>query len=232
MAGERREVPSRDDVEAPETPKNNDDTLTTKFRRFVTSLPGFLTGLAAVITATATIVGVLAHGSHPTPNRVSASSAPAAPSSVNASSANANASTPPPASASNASASGAKLEWTGSLLITNDGTDLTSVPPVSDAKNDTTGIAVVYSVGNGIAPLWGTQLAVWKGNSMPTPQQCISLDTSQSSGGDVLVAVGSTVCALIANGPAGPLAIIHITGIDESNITTETQTSLYTLSGS
>jgi len=219
MAGERGEVPSRDDVEARETPKNDDDALTTKFRRFMTSLPGLLTGLAAVITATATIVGVLAHGSNPAPNPISTRSAPAAPSSVNASSAN-------------ASASGAKLEWTGSLLITNDGTDLTSVPPVSDAKNDTTGLAVVYSEGNGIAPLWGTQLAVWSGNSMPTPQQCVSLDTSQSSGADVPVAVGSMVCALIANGPSGPLAIIHVTGINESNLTIETQTSLYTLSGS
>jgi hypothetical protein len=219
MAGERREVPSRDDVEARETPKNNADTLTAKFRRFVTSLPGFLTGLAAIITATGTIVGLLAHGSNPTPNRVSTSSAPAALSSVNASSAN-------------ASASSAKLEWTGSLLITGDGTDLVSVPPISDAKNDTAGVAVVYSQGNGIAPLWGTQLAVWNRNSMPTPQQCVTLDTTQSSGEDVPVAVGSTVCALIANGSAGPLAIIHVTGIDESNLSTETQTSLYTLSGS
>jgi hypothetical protein len=219
MAGERREVPSRDDVEARETPKNDDDTLRKKFRRFMTSLPGFATGVAAVVTAIATIVSVLTHGSNSTPNPVPTSSAPAAPSNITTSGAN-------------VSASGAKLEWAGSLVITGYGTDLVSVPPVADAQNDTNGLAVLYSTGNGIAPLWGTQLAVWNGNSTPTPQQCASLDTSQSSGGNVPVAVGSTICALVANGPTGPLAIIHVTGIDEGNITIETQTSLYTLSAS
>jgi hypothetical protein len=82
----------------------------------------------------------------------------------------------------------------------------------------------VGAEGNSIAPTQGTQLALWTGNSMPTPQQCVSMDKTQSSGGQVQVSVGSVVCALTSN---GPLAIIRVTGIDQNSApaTIETQTT-------
>jgi hypothetical protein len=228
MATEPREVHSRDGTEGAESPEKHDEALKTKFRRFMTSLPGVLTGVATVITATATIIGVLTHNSNLTLSKASTSSPPPPTGSISGSGANANAPSPPPASASNPSGPGAKLVWSGSLLFAGDGTAL--------PDNTSGGTAIAYPQGNAFAPLWGTEIAVWDGNSMPTPQQCASWAATQSPGASVSVPVtkGSWVCALVDNPPFGPLAIIHVTGIDQGSdeLDIETQTSVYTLSGS
>jgi hypothetical protein len=241
MAAEPRAMPPRDDIEAHETPtKKAREAPTKKVRRFITSLPGFLAGLATVITATATIIGILTHGSKLAHNTVSAGPPPVTPGSIKLPTVSASVSSSPQVSeasassspqVSNMSASGAKLQWSGSLVITNDGTDLTSVPPVSDVDGPTQNNgASVYSEGDGIGQSQGTQLLVWAGNSVPTPEQCLSTMTTQASGAwSVQVTYGSVVCAQTYN---GTLAIIRVTGFDQSNYAIETRTSLYTPSGS
>jgi hypothetical protein len=112
------------------------------------------------------------------------------------------------------------------LLITNNGTSLSTVPPgnFQDLVGD------VYSGGSSIYPFAGTTLLLWTGNGQPTAQQCQYLATNQGTPEQgVNVVSGSVVCAVMAE---GPIAIMDVVSLNMANSTTETRTTVWDLPGS
>lgn len=191
-------------------------------KRFFTSLPGVMTGLATVLTAGATIVGVLFHSGSSGAAAPTPTSTGSAPASVPAS---APASAPPATATATEAApdpsvsDGMRLLWgPGALQVTNDGTDISDVPPRSAKGLD------LYDDGSGFGPMSGTQLAVWHGAAAPTARQCLDYVGTQSSGADVQTPPGTTVCALTSG---GELAVIHVLSLDANGFAAETQTSIW-----
>src|SRR6266702_2904978 len=111
----------------------------------MTSAAGIVTALATIVTAIATISGVLYHGKSkvqtPTPVFTKATAGARTATSF-----------PQPNSAN------ARIQWgPGNLLITNDGTSLTSVPP----GNYQNVVGDIYGGDSSIAPFAGTTLVLW-----------------------------------------------------------------------
>jgi hypothetical protein len=183
-----------------------------RFRDFVTSTAGIATGIATIVTAAATIAGVVSHLDQPRQEPVATPPARTT-------------AAPSPATSSS-SVSPARVQWgPGSLLLTNNGTDLSSVPP----GNQTSTVGDVY-VSGGISPFAGTVLVLWTRQSQPTAQQCKNLATTQGEPGQAVnVVPGSVVCAITAE---GPVAIIRVESIDQGALTIETRTTVWDLPGS
>lgn len=183
-----------------------------KLRDFVTSTAGLMTGLATIVTAAATIAGVLLDGNSSEP----AIHHPATPTAAITTGTR----IPPSASAA------ARIQWgPGDLLITNDGTSLSSVPP----GNNEAVVGDIYTGGPGFYPFSGTTLVLWTANGPPTAQQCQYLGTTQGDPGQgVNVVPGSVVCAVTSE---GPIAIMHVISIDLANSTVETMTTVWDLPG-
>jgi hypothetical protein len=111
------------------------------------------------------------------------------------------------------------------LLITNNGTSLTNVPPgnYQDIVGD------IYSGGSGISP-FDANLVLWTSNGQPTAQQCQYLSTTQGDPGQsVNVVPGSVVCAMMTG---GIVAIIKIISINSADSTIETRTTVWDLPSS
>lgn len=182
-----------------------------RVRRFLTSLPGALTGVATVVTAVATIVGILfPHHSARSAKAPAARPAPGQSATDTASAAT---------SAAGDVTQGFRRLWGPSLLtVTNDGTDLTEIPPRSTGGLD------LYDDGSGFAPMSGTRLVRWTGSSAPTPEQCLEAVRSQATGGEVQAPVGAEVCALTSG---GELAIIHVLSLDTASASARTEASIW-----
>lgn len=185
-----------------------------KLRDFVTSTAGLITGLATIVTAAATIIGVLWHGSgqsSPTPTTTPTQRT----------------ATIPTQGTTMPSPEEARIQWgSGSLLLTNDGTSLATVPP----GNNQQVVGDVYVGGYGIYPFAGTILAIWTNSGQPTAQQCWNLTTTQGNPGQgVNVVPGSVVCAATSE---GPIAIINVTSVNTAASTIETRTTVWDLPGS
>ncbi len=189
-------------------------TWAQRIRRFFTTLPGFMTGLAAVVTATATIVATLSGGGSGGNGGGSASS-----------SGSGSSGTPTSATSTGMTAAGPRIQWgPGAMLITNNGTDLGSIPP-----NDDAGPGDVFDGGglSGVGP--STKLALWPNTGTPTPQQCLTLDQTQSVTGGVSVHPGSVVCVETSG---GLIAIISVTAVDDGNLIIHTETTVWIMPGS
>ena len=191
-------------------------TRAQRIRRFFTTLPGFMTGLAAVVTATATIVAAL-HGS----GGGTGSGAGGRGESAGAPSSGSGDAT----ATTGAQSAAPRIQWgPGAMLITNNGTDLGSVPPNDDARP---GDVFDGDRLAGVGP--STRLALWPNTGSPTPQQCLSLDQTQATTGGVSVHPGSIVCVETAS---GLIAIIHITAVDDTNLIFHTETTVWIMPGS
>jgi hypothetical protein len=189
--------------------------------KFFTGVPGFMAGLATVVTATAAITTVLIHsdssatGSPPNASPgARAATDPAAPTSLS-----------PSASTADNSSSSTRLWGPAALVLTNDGTDLHSIPPISDALN---GSPDVYDGGSGLAPMNQSILVVWTGSSSPTPQECLDLIRTQAIGASVSVTTGTTVCIETSE---NTLAVVRVTepDFDGSDYDMMTQTTIYAI---
>ena len=110
--------------------------------------------------------------------------------------------------------------------MTFGGTDIHSVPPISDAGNG--GSPDISDDGSHTYPENQSQLTVWTGSSNPTAQQCLYLIRTQGSGSNVPVTIGTTVCALTSE---NTLAIIHVTAVDPDDISypMSTLTTIYAI---
>jgi len=200
---------------SPNQKKTKDENSSrSKLRDFVTSTAGLVTGLATIVTATATIVGVLWHGSSQAPPEKSHSGAQSPSSQATD-------------SAVHAAPEKARVQWgPGDLLLTNNGTSLSTVPP----GNIQGFIGDVYTGYSTVSPFAGTTLVLWTDNGQPTAQQCQYLATTQGNPGQTVnVVPGSVVCAVTAE---GPIAIIHVISVDMANATIETRTTVWDLPGS
>jgi hypothetical protein len=183
--------------------------------KFFTSIPGFMTGLAAVVTATAAITTALIHTGSP------AAQPPPTPAGADT----AITGTPAPSvtgQATPAAVSLPKRLWgPGTLVITNSGTDIHSVPPISNSSSSD-----IHSDGTDLWPD-NSQLAVWTGSSLPSPQQCLYLIRTQGTGADVAAPARTIVCAQTSE---NTLAIIQVQSIDISlNFPVTTQTTIYAI---
>jgi hypothetical protein len=202
-----------------------------RLQDFMTGTSGLITSIAAIVVAISTIVGVLVHGSgqrSPTAPTITAQGVTAAttrqasaPHVQGTSSTPSQTTTAPPTAA-------ARVQWgPGSLVISNDGTLLSGVPPISDTSNAST-VGDVYSGGNSIQPFAGTTLALWTSGGQPTAQQCANLVTTQADGSGVNVVPGSVVCVVTGE---GPIAIIDVTSFSSDGISIETKTTVWDLPG-
>lgn len=178
-----------------------------------------LTGIAAVITAVATILGFAGHGSSSTP----AAAAPTAAAPTTTAPVAPVASNQPTTAASSPGAAangGFRLVWgPAPFEVTNNGSGISSVPPTGQG-----GGTDLYDDGSGFGAMNGALLAVWNGASAPTPARCLNQVQTQSSGSEVTASVGSTVC--VQSG-TGQLAIIKVTGADGNTTSAETTTSIW-----
>jgi hypothetical protein len=193
-----------------------------KLRDSVKSTAGLITGLATIVTAVATIIGVLLHGwsrPSPVPTVISTRGAVVTPAR--------GATTIPPRGTTPSSPEEARIQWgPGSLLLTNDGTSLASVPP----GNNQDVVGDVYAGGYVIEPFAGTTLVIWANGGQPTAQQCSNLTATQGNAGQsVSVVPGSVVCAATSE---GPIAIIDVESINAADLTIETRTTVWDLAGS
>jgi hypothetical protein len=198
----------------PDQSKNDKKSSWVRLRDFVTSTAGLMTGLATIVTAAATITGVLWHGSaklSPSPTTIPSQGTTTIPAQGTATS----------------SPEEARIQWgPGSLLLTNNGTSLTNVPP----GNDEQVVGDVYVGGNSIEPFAGTILALWTSSGRPTAQQCSNLTTTQGAPEQgVNVVPGSVVCAATSE---GPIAIIDVISFNVTASTIETRTTVWDLPGS
>lgn len=127
----------------------------------------------------------------------------------------------------NSGSQNARIQWgPGDLLITSNGTSLSTSPP----GNVQGFIGDVYGGGDAIYPFAGTTLLLWTGNGQPTAQQCQELAVTQGNEGQgVSVVPGSVICAITAE---GPVATIQVLSTDVANATTETRTTIWDLPGS
>jgi hypothetical protein len=118
----------------------------------------------------------------------------------------------------------ARIQWgPGNLLVTNNGTSLSNVPPgnYEDIVGD------IYSGDSGIFPMADTTLLLWTSGGQPTPQQCQYLSTTQGDPGQgVNVVPGSVVCAVMAG---QTIAIMKVKAIDSASSTIETRTTIWDL---
>jgi hypothetical protein len=102
------------------------------------------------------------------------------------------------------------------------GTDIHSIPPISNG-----GTSDVHDDGTDLWPDNNAQLAVWPGNSTPTPQQCLYLIRTQGTGANVAAPIRTIVCAQTSE---NTLAIIQVQSIDISiNYPMTTQTTIYAI---
>jgi hypothetical protein len=193
---------------------SNTTSLGRRLRDFVTSTAGLMTGLATIVTAIATIAGVLLHGKDSPRHSVHLPASPTA-------ATTAAASLPPADSGS------ARIQWgPGNLLITNAGTSLSNVPPGNNAGV----VGDIYTGDSGFNPFSGTTLVLWTAKEQPTAQQCQYLATTQGDPGQgVNVVPGSVVCAVTSE---GPVAIMRVTSIDAANYDIDTRTTVWDLPGS
>jgi len=191
----------------------------TRLRAFFTSVPGFMAGLATVVTATVTIFSTL--DSHGTTNPHAANAAtPQMQTTALPATGTATGTTAAVATTGTAGGASPRIQWgPGSLEITNGGTDFSSVPPVSDAHGGD-----LYSGGSTLSGLWGAQLAVWTGPVAPTARQCSNLVSTQSTGGTVTVNPGTIVCAQTTS---GLVAIMTVTSVNENSYSTDTETTVW-----
>jgi hypothetical protein len=206
----------------PESPRNgsysqnhsNTTSLGRKLRDFVTSTAGLMTGIAAIVTAAATITGVLLNGNN---SPVQTIHRPATPTTG----------TTAPTRPSPAASATARIQWgPGDLLVTNDGTSLSSVPP----GNPEGVVGDIYAAGSGFSPFSGTTLVLWTAIAQPTAQQCQYLATTQGNPGQgVNVVPGSVVCAVTSE---GQIAIMRVISINAANYAIETKTTVWDLPGS
>ncbi len=187
-------------------------------KRFFTSVPGVLAGLATVVTAVATIVNVLPHHDSPAPQAAPTVAPPATDGAGTGAGG-----TAPVTSAPASDQSGLRRLWgPAALSVTNGGTDLTDIPPVGSSDNDELD---VYDDGDGFAPMDASKLAVWHGSSAPTPAQCLDLVRSEGADRSVDTSVGTIVC-LRTHG--GNLVIIKVLSKDSSASLSRTTTSIWT----
>lgn len=194
--------------------KKHEKSFSAKLRDFVTSTAGLITGLATIVTATSTIIGVLWHST----GRPSSTVANTPTQGTNAT---------PTTETTAPSPEKARIQWgPGSLLLTNNGTLLTSVPP----GNNQQVVGDVYVGGGNIEPFSGTVLALWTNNGQPTAQQCWNLTTTQGTPMQgVNVVPGSVVCAATNE---GPIAVINVISLNTQASTIETRTTIWDLPGS
>jgi hypothetical protein len=187
-----------------------------KLRDFVTSTAGLVAGLATIMTAAAAIAGVVAHG-RSQPERAAPHS-PTRPAITRGTT---------KTDSQLASSAKARIQWgPGDLLITNDGTSLSTVPP----GNNEDVVGDIYSGGTSFNPFAGTTLVLWTANAKPSAQQCQYLATTQGMPGQgVNVVPGSVVCIVTAE---GPIAIIRVTSLDAADNTIETRATVWDLPGS
>jgi len=185
-----------------------------KLRDFMTSTAGIVTALATIVTATATILGVLHHGKSQAQQTGPLTTATTT-------------SVWPNTSASQPSSMSVRIRWgPGNLLVTNNGTSLSNVPPgnYKDVVGD------IYSGNSGILPMADTILLLWTSGGQPTPQQCQYLSTTQGDPGQgVNVVPGSVVCAVVAD---QTIAIMKVKAIDPASATIETRTTIWNLPAS
>jgi hypothetical protein len=186
-------------------------SLISRLRDFVTSTAGIATGLATIVTAIATIAGVLSLGGRQPRHAVTQSSTIGG-------------TVSPSVTTSSVSSVAARIQWgPGDLLITNDGTSLSSVPP----GNGEGTVGDIYVGGSGFSPFAGTTLVLWRSSTSPTPQQCKYLAVTQGDPGQsVNVVSGSVVCAVTSE---GPIAIMRVMSVDLPNYTIETKTTVWDL---
>lgn len=164
----------------PDQSKNDENSSWVRLRDFVTSTAGLMTGLATIVTAAATIAGVLWHWSDKpsaSPTTIPSQGTTVIPTQGTATS----------------SPEEARIQrGPGSLLLTNNATSLSSVPP----GNNEEVVGDVYVGGNSIEPFAGTILALWTNSGRPTAEQCSNLTTNQGAPEQgVNVVPGSVVCA-------------------------------------
>jgi hypothetical protein len=199
--------------QATQPTQQSDEKHQSRIVKFFTSIPGFMTGLATVVTATAAITTALVHSS---PSRAQ-QSPPATPAGTQAAT-----STGGPAATSEASSTPKRLWGPGTLVITNSGTDIHSIPPISDASSSD-----IHDDGTDLWPDNNAQLAVWTGSSLPTPQQCLYLIRTQGAGVNVAAPARSIICAQTSE---NTLAIIQVQSIDISlNYPMTTLTTIYAI---
>ena len=200
-------------------------TWARRLRRFFTTLPGFMTGLAAVVTATATIVATL-HGSSGNSGNSGGNGGGSSSGSGGgtASGSTGAAGSTPSAGTTVPTPAAPRIQWgPGAMLITNNGTDLGTIPPNDDALPGD-----VYDGGQLSGVGQSTKLALWPNTGSPSPQQCLSLDQTQAVTGDLSVHPGSIVCVETAS---GLIAIIHVTAVDDGSLVIHTETTVWIMPG-
>lgn len=187
---------------------------TSSLRDFMTSTVGIIAGVATIATASATIFGILRHGAgqpSPTPSISAGQGAISTTPAVS-----------PTHRISKTSPAVPRRQWgPGSLLLTNNGTSLSTVPPGNDQQI----VGDVYVGGESIEPFAGTVLALWTSSGQPTAEQCEDLVITQGNPGQgVNVSPGSVVCATTGE---GPIAIIYVVSLDIDATTIETRTTVW-----
>jgi hypothetical protein len=202
--------------------QKKEKSFSVRLRDFVTSTAGLITGLATIVTAAATIIGVLWHESgrpSPVPTVISAPGTGATPAR--------GATTIAIRGTTASSPEGARIQWgPGSLLLTNDGTSLASVPPGNNQEI----VGDVYVGGYAIEPFAGTTLVIWGNGGQPIARQCSNLAVTLGNPGQgVSVVPGSVVCAATSE---GPIAIINVESINVADSTIETRTTVWDLPAS
>lgn len=145
-----------------------------------------------------------------------------------------------PGQASPSATDNAVIQWgPGRILVSSDGTDLSSVPPISDI-NDTGGNDYYYNVAvvgsglsinsdNTVAEPASNAIMAWPGSKVPSAPECLSLiDNQGTNAQSVPVSQGTNVCLDMGS---GLMAVIQVLSINGRNSTMETDTTVWNLPG-
>jgi hypothetical protein len=171
--------------------------------------PGFVVGLATVISAAAAIAGLVASnsGSAPSPSRGA---------------------TPPAVTTTSAPsrlAQSPKIFWgPGRLLISNN-EDFDVNPPTTDNPGDVGFGLIGDNAEPGIGPGYGSKLAPWTGPGTPSPRQCLNDALTQST---QLAPIrdGSEFCVLT---PQQRVAFVHVITYSSQDQDAQSITTVWTM---
>jgi hypothetical protein len=183
----------------------------------VKGTPAFVTGLATVVTAAATIIGIVASHRHQQPGPAAAPSVPATAAAT--ATATGTAAPAPPAPA---------IYWGPRALLISTNTDFDVTPPAVDQSGDIYFATVSAGTALGLSPNYGTELALWTGAGTPGPRQCLDQAQTQSSQG-VPVRDGADVCIVT---PQHRVALVQVRSIDQQTPDLESRTTVWTMPGS
>jgi hypothetical protein len=183
-------------------------SLAERLLHLVKRTPGFVVGVATVISAAAAVIGLVASnsGSAPSPSRSATPSATAT------------------TSARAQSAQQPKIYWGPGPLLINNNTDFDLNPPTT---SDTAGEVGFGTNNNGaltFGPEYGVEVAPWTGAVMPSPTKCREHALTESK--DAVIRAGSDFCVLTAQ---DRVAFVHVTNIDASVPDAQSITTVWTM---